>query len=61
MLAASNKKILEAVKELHLSTELRGMNTYAMYVSFFFFFFIYIYEFVTILFLLCQYGVWSAD
>ncbi len=38
-LAASNKKILEAVKELHLSAELRGMNTYAMYVSFFYFFF----------------------
>ncbi len=36
------------------------MNTYAMYL-FHFVIFKYIYEVVKILFLLCQYGVWSVD
>ncbi len=36
------------------------MNTYAMYL-FQFFLLLLIYEVVIILFLLCQYGVWSVD
>ncbi len=38
----------------------KGMNTYAMYL-FSVFYIKYIYEVVTVLFLLCQYGVWSVD
>ncbi len=34
----------------------KGLNTYAMYLFLFFYF-----EVVTVLFLLCHYGVWSVD
>ncbi len=34
----------------------KGLNTYTMYFSF-----LYIYKAVTVLFLLCHYGVWSVD
>ncbi len=36
----------------------KDMKTYAMYLFHFFFFF---YEVVTILFLLCHYGVWRVE
>ncbi len=59
-LVTSNKKRPEAVKVLQLNIKLRvWILMQCTYFSFFFF--LLIYEVVTILFLLCQYGVWCVD
>ncbi len=50
----------KAVKMFQLSTKLRVWRL-MQYTYFSFFFFFFFYEVVTILILLCHYGVWSVD
>ncbi len=59
-LVASNKKDLRQYKGASAKYLVKGISTYAMHL-FQLIFFKLIYKVVTILFLLCQYGVWSVD